>query len=171
MVEEGEGGTSAGSGKCAAGRGTTADSVPERCQEGPSLSKPAGGARGAEGARSRGQASGRSRTGQATTGPVPRWSSAGQAAGVVSHEPSACEPVRRSRGPARWANRDCPAQKRWPVLAATRCTWTCDLTCTLTHRRIEVSSVARAWLRTPQLPHRARRERRLGVRFDRRHVI
>jgi len=81
VVDEGEGGTSAGSGNCAAGWGTTACNEPERCQEGPSISKPAGGARGSEGARSRGQA------------PVPRWSSAGQAAGQaagqVSHKPSA----------------------------------------------------------------------------------
>jgi len=61
----------------------------------------------------------------------PRWSCAGQAAGQVSHEPSACEPLTRSRGRPRWANRCCSAQKRWSVLTATRYTWTCDQICTL----------------------------------------
>ena len=71
MVEERGGGTGAGSGDCAAGSGTTVGDRPERGKQGSSSLKPAGEARGAEGARSTGQAAGRSRTGSATTRPLP----------------------------------------------------------------------------------------------------
>ena len=133
------------------------------------LSKPTGVARGTAGARGRGQASDRSRTGQATTGPhgpAGRARAKPRAKSVMIQ--AHASPLTRSRGRSRWVSRCCSAQKRWSVLTATRYTWTCDQICNLTHRRNEISSRARG---SPQLPHRARRECRLGEKLDRRHVI